>query len=132
MRFTGTGPRRRAAINLTPLIDVLFLLVIFVLVTARFEDVGAVEVDLPRGTSESLPARQTLTLSVTSAGAYYLGEEEVPQASLRDVLQRRAAEARETGLVIRADRSVPWEAVHFATEAAKEAGLRRVAFQSEQ
>ncbi|MHC4873711.1 MAG: ExbD/TolR family protein, partial [Planctomycetota bacterium] len=57
MRFKENN-RKRLAINITPLIDVLFLLVIFVLVTAQFEDVGGISVELPQGKAKELPEIQ--------------------------------------------------------------------------
>ncbi len=121
--------RRRLGINVTPLIDVLFLLVIFVLVTARFEEVAAIGVELPHGESREPPPTQTLVLTVTAQGDCYLGEDPVGLDALGERLRAAKDRDRQTTLVVRADRRVPWERVAQALDTARAAELRRVAFQ---
>ncbi|MFH0919553.1 MAG: biopolymer transporter ExbD [Fibrobacterota bacterium] len=132
MKFVRSRPRRAMGLNLTSLIDVLFILLIFVLVAARFEEVGAIAVDLPRGLSRELPESQTLTLTLTVEGKCFLGEEEVPFERLGERLGAEMSKARETVLVVAADRRVSWERVSGAIDAAKAAGLRRIAFRIKQ
>jgi biopolymer transport protein ExbD len=129
MRFHDSARRGRLAINLTSLIDVLFLLLIFVLVSARFEEVGGVAVELPQGRSKELPKRQTLILTLTAEGDLYLDEEPLSLAALGPALRAAAARARETTLVVRADQAVRSGRLLQAMDVAKQQGLERVAFQ---
>jgi len=128
MRFQSGGGRRRLSINLTSLIDVLFLLVIFVLVSARFEDAAGIDVNLPHGATRELPKEQTLVLTLTAGGKTYLNEAAVPDGALGTLLEEAAAMAQETVLVVKADRQVPWERVAAALDTAKRAGLTRLNF----
>lgn len=128
MRFHEGRSGRRAIINVTSLIDVLFLLVIFVLVSARFEEAGGIAVDLPHGVSKELPESQTLVLSLTAERRLFLDKTEVPAEALQSRLAAAAKRARQTVLIVKADKRVPAEDVIRALDTAKAVGLRQVAF----
>lgn len=127
MRFTENN-RKKLSINITPLIDVLFLLVIFVLVTAQFEDVGGISVDLPQGKSKELPEIQTLNLVLTSDGEYYLEDRNIPLENLEEELKQLSLKAKESILIVKADKGVRWEMVALAIDTAKNVGLKKIAF----
>jgi biopolymer transport protein ExbD len=114
-------PRREAVeVNLTPLIDVVFLLLIFFMVSTTFETRQALELSLPVSESGAPLERSPVTLSVTQAGEYRLGERTFSSTgALREALAARADTAREQGLVI--------EAVAQATHAAVVAALDQAA-----
>lgn len=95
MKFSGPKRANSNVINLTPLIDCMFLLIIFIMIAARFEPDSGISVDLPMaGSSEqkakTKPERFSVTVDVD--GKVYLGPDEV--ASM-DELQRRIAVIRE-------------------------------------
>lgn len=94
MKFTARKRSGSAVINLAPLIDCMFLLVIFIMIAARFEPDTGISVDLPMAGSserkaEAKPERISVTVDVD--GKIYLGQDEV--GSLDD-LERRIAQAR--------------------------------------
>lgn len=94
MKFTARKRSGSAVINLTPLIDCMFLLVIFIMIAARFEPDSGISVDLPTaGTTErkaeTKPERITVTVDVD--GKVYLGSDEIGSM---DVLEQRIADAR--------------------------------------
>lgn len=124
MRFKEQN-RKKLSINITPLIDVLFLLVIFVLVTAQFEDVGGISVDLPQGKAKELPEIQTLNLVLTAEGKFYLDKIEIPFEDLPAKLKKESAKAKESILVVKADKGVRWERVALAIDTAKNLGLKK-------
>jgi biopolymer transport protein ExbD len=130
VRFRQTGRRKGAIINVTSLIDVLFLLVIFVLVSARFEETAGVEVALPGGRARAETETKTLTLTLSAEGKAYLQTEAVPMDALAERLSAIARKNPKTVLKVRADKRLSWEAVHTALDIAKAAGLRRVSLVS--
>jgi biopolymer transport protein ExbD len=132
MKFDSRNKRNKLTINITPLIDVLFLLVIFVLVTAQFEEAGGITVDLPQGKSKELPEIQTLILSLTTDGKIYLGKKQVKFDKLSVILKKEAKKAQKNVLIVKADRKVPWEKVVMAIDTAKSSGLKQVAFRIRQ
>jgi biopolymer transport protein ExbD len=95
MKFATRKRVNSAVINLTPLIDCMFLLIIFIMIAARFEPDSGIAVDLPMaGSSErradAKPERFSVTVDID--GKVYLGPDEV--ASM-DELRRRIAVIRE-------------------------------------
>ena len=115
---------RRTEFNMTPMIDVVFLLVVFFLLSshlARRE--SQIELPLPTATSSVVDDRDTtrVTLNVLP-GQMFLGAEPVSSEQLKNRLKA----AKEKGTVevrIRADQSVPYAEVAPALKAAAEAGL---------
>ncbi|TDR53763.1 biopolymer transport protein ExbD [Halomonas ventosae] len=102
MRF----PRRRhdpVEVNLTPLIDVVFLLLIFFMVSTTFETRQALELELPESESGQEMETSPVTLVVTAAGEYRLGERVHTAGTLGEALAAEAEQAREFGLVVEAD-----------------------------
>lgn len=114
-------------VNLTPLIDVVFLLLIFFMVSTTFETRQALELSLPESTSGTALEASPVTLAVTQAGEYRLGERAFASGeALRDALAARADEARERGLVIEADARTAHAAVVTALDQAAALGIQRV------
>lgn len=102
MRFSR---RRRdpVEVNLTPLIDVVFLLLIFFMVSTTFETRQALELELPESESGQDMETSPVTLVVTAAGEYRLGERVHTAGTLGEALAAEAEQAREFGLVVEAD-----------------------------
>lgn len=107
-------------LNLTPLIDVVFILLIFFVVTTTFERRGLIEVRLPEASESELsePAEALLVL-IDRDGRYFVGNNEVLNtlpATLREAILRSAGEDRSQPIVIRADAMAPHQAVVTAMD----------------
>ena len=136
MRFRRPGRRREeGAPDLTPLIDVVFLLLIFFLVTATFaqRDRTVVPVDLPEGaTGEAATEREQITLILRADGSVVLQragrqvEERLEPAVLRERLRALHAEDAAAVLYLRGDRDVRYGEVMELLDLAREIGFRRV------
>ncbi|MHB0776938.1 ExbD/TolR family protein [Halomonas sp. WWR20] len=133
MRF----PRRQrepVEVNLTPLIDVVFLLLIFFMVSTTFETRQALELELPQasqGASASTP--EPLVLTIDAEGDYRLDDEPLAsQAALREALAPHADLARERGLVIAADGRAAHADVVAALDAAAALGIQHVRISTRQ
>ncbi len=120
-------PRRRPSINITSLIDVLFLLLTFFLVTTTFIEQSALKVELPSMKhSDRVQQEKLFVLNVASDGEMsYNGE-----GATREVLRVRLREAAEEinasgGLVLRADRVLPYGEVMGILDLIKGAGIQR-------
>lgn len=125
MRF----PRRRrdpVEVNLTPLIDVVFLLLIFFMVSTTFETRQALELTLPEAVSGVAAEPSPVTLVVTAEGAYRLGGHELDSASLGRALAAEAGRAREHGLIVEADAGARHADVVRALDQAGLQGIQRV------
>lgn len=136
MNFRRPGRRREeSAPDLTPLIDVVFLLLIFFLVTATFaqRDRTVVPVDLPEaGTGEEATSREQITLILRADGSVVLQrtghqvEERLAPEVLRERLETLHAEDSGAVLFLRGDRDVRYGEVMNLLDLAREIGFRRV------
>jgi biopolymer transport protein TolR len=130
------GPGRRgrrtpmAEINVTPMVDVMLVLLIIFMVTAPLL-VSGVQVDVPETKAEPLdPAAEPVALSIDASGAIFLEEREVAPADLAARLREIAARSREEGgprVFLRADRGLDYGRVMQVMGELNRAGLRRIA-----
>lgn len=126
-------PRRREEpeINLTPLIDVVFLLLIFFMVSTTFLRESNLEVSLPEASGEpEAAAEQPLELTINRQGSFFLDGKALVNAQMdtvRRALEQATAGRAEAGLVVRADARTPHQAVVTALDAAGRAGIEKVA-----
>ncbi|TVR02195.1 MAG: biopolymer transporter ExbD [Deltaproteobacteria bacterium] len=136
MNFRQPGRRREeSAPDLTPLIDVVFLLLIFFLVTATFaqRDRSVVPVDLPdSATGEAPSEREQITLILRADGSVLLQrtgqqlEERLAPDALRQRLTTLHQEDPAAVLFLRGDRDVRYGEVMGLLDLAREVGFRRV------
>jgi biopolymer transport protein TolR len=94
-----------AEINVTPLVDVVLVLLIIFMVTAPFLQ-GGLEVNLPKVATKGLDVREGLIISVRRGGAIAVGERVVPSGQFEDALKR--AHAADRPVYLKADQSVPY------------------------
>ncbi|WP_227367907.1 ExbD/TolR family protein [Halomonas sp. M20] len=114
-------------VNLTPLIDVVFLLLIFFMVSTTFDTRQALELVLPDSGSATAQEASPVTLTITQSGEYRLGEQILDSAqALRQALAAQVESARERGVVIEADTRTTHGAVVVALDQAAALGIQRV------
>jgi biopolymer transport protein TolR len=133
------GPGRRgrrtpmAEINVTPMVDVMLVLLIIFMVTAPLLATG-VQVDLPESKAEALEQdREPVAISLDRSGAVFIDDVEVPAEMIGARLQSIAAGSREEGgprIFLRADRALDYGRVMQVMGEINRAGLRRVALVS--
>jgi biopolymer transport protein TolR len=137
---TATGGRRRsgrrpvmAEINVTPLVDVMLVLLIIFMVSAPMLTVG-VPIDLPQTQAKSLDQdKEPLTVSVNGKGEVYLQDSQVPMddlvAKLKAVTDARGG--MDERIFVRGDRQVDYGTVMKVMGRLSSAGFRRVALVTE-
>ncbi|QDT31620.1 ExbD/TolR family protein [Thalassoglobus polymorphus] len=114
MRLPVRSRKHGLKVDITPLIDVVFLLVIFFLVASHFAKSEPTEVvELPtatQSTDDENPRR--LIVTVNSAGEYYVNAEQVQMGQIEEMIQDGAEGDPETYAVrIRGDRTTPYSAI---------------------
>lgn len=126
---TGPGSRGKmiSGINVTPLVDIVLVLLIIFLVTAKFTSQTAVPLDLPKA-SESEALQTIFSVEVPVEGTIHVDGKPIDLAAL----DARAADALERDpelrAVIQADGDVPHRRVMAVMDALRAGGLTRVAF----
>jgi len=136
MRFGRFAHKDGAApmsdINMTPLIDVMLVLLVIFIITAPLM-LSAIQVELPRDKASAAAQSETAPLAVTIAkdGAVYIQEEKMADPDLLQALQAVARRNPDTELALRADVAVPYGAVVAFMAQAHQAGLHRIGFVTE-
>lgn len=135
MKFQN-GRGDRVELNLTPLIDVVFILLMFFIVTTTFNRYAQLKIELPE-TSVTSPTQtnRPLELAIDAAGDYYLNGRALintQPATLVTALKLAAAKRLDMPLAISADRRTPYQAVVTAMDAATQVGLTRVSLPTTQ
>ena len=131
-RFPRTAPAApMGEINMTPLIDVMLVLLVIFMVTAPFL-VGALKVTLPRAASQAdAPAAAPLVVVIDKTGQVFIQDRPLAAAQLSAELARVAAAAPDTEIQLRADTAVPYGRVAQFMALAQAAGLARIGFVTE-
>jgi biopolymer transport protein TolR len=115
-------------INMTPLIDVMLVLVVIFIITAPLL-VTAVKVDLPRtAAAAALDAPQFIALTIARNGQAYVDELPMDAAALAATLRQAAQRHPDTEVRLRADNRVPYGRVVEVMGLAHQAGLHRIGF----
>ena len=132
MNLSGTSRVEEPEISLTSLIDVVFTLIIFFVVTTTFDERSAIALQLPeasRAAQEDVV--EPLVIAVDGQGRYYVGNNEVLQkdaASLRRAIEQVAGDDRERAVVLRADARAEHQWVVTALDVLRQLGFARVQF----
>ena len=131
-RSTGSGGQRPLSdINVTPLVDVMLVLVVIFIVTAPLM-ASSIRLDLPRtdgGKSAEVP--KFVRVSLDAEGRVFVDDQPLDEAALAARLAQVAAENRDTEIQLRADRTVPYGRVVELMGVANKAGLNRIGFVTE-
>jgi biopolymer transport protein TolR len=123
---TGSGRRAMTDINVTPLVDVMLVLLIIFMVTAPLIQSG-VKVDLPRAQAQQMEhAEEKLVLKITHDRHIYLGDTEIRGAELEQKLATNARVQRDKEVYLQADRSLPYGLVVQVMATARRAGVENL------
>jgi biopolymer transport protein TolR len=134
-RFERTpGETPMSDINVTPLVDVMMVLLVIFIITAPLM-VSALKLNLPKieGAQTSAPPR-AVKLAIDAKGAIFLEEHPVSIEALRQALTERVAQAHDTELPevqLRADERVPYGRVAEVMGLAQQLGMNRIGFVTE-
>ncbi len=123
-------------LNLTPLIDVVFLLLIFFMVSTTFQKESELQVHLPEATQEATSSpEEVLEIAINTSGQYFLNGRELTNnrlETLRAAIAKVSNGKRDTPLIIRADALTPHQAVVTAMDAAAQLGMLRLSIATSQ
>jgi len=126
MRFGRSRRTRRVAINITSLIDVLFLLLIFLMVSSTFLEQPGIQLDLPQADTATPTEQKDYTIFVDGRGRVFLNQEEVPLDRLEEKLRGALAEMKDGAVQLNADRSSQYGVVVKVMDTVKKSGVRRL------
>jgi biopolymer transport protein ExbD len=116
--------KRRVIINITSLIDVLFLLLIFFMVSSTFLEQPGMKLDLPETSTHDVTRQEDYTIFITKDEALYLNEEPVTLGNLPDHLKRIASETE--GIILKADEKTRYGFVIEVMDLVKQSGMKKL------
>jgi len=126
MNFRPKKKGRGLIINITTLIDVMFLLLIFFMVTSTFKNQPAINLVLPRSATATETVDTPSVLYLTSGGEVYLNDTLVDESRLSELLGQLRTSSSEDRMVLRADESASHGRVVELIDTIKQSGFTRV------
>jgi biopolymer transport protein ExbD len=125
-------PARKARIEMLPLIDIVFLLLVFFIYAMLSMAVHrGLPVILPTSRTAKIDKHLVLSVTVKSDGVIYVDKELVPMESLTEFLQRKAQGSSEPGVLLFADHARPYQTLFNVLDHIRMAGLSRISLQAE-
>lgn len=113
-------------INLTPMLDVVFIMLIFFIVTATFIKETGINVTRPTAITAEVPSKGAIFVAINEKNEIWIDRAKVDPRGVQAVIERLAAESPEGGVVIQADSSAKNETLITVMDAAKEAKVVNV------
>ena len=122
-------------LNVTPLIDVIFLLNIFFLLTINFSDVISRSISLPKADEAKVADRRLpgrIAVTIKSADAVFIGARSMPlseiDAGISGLLHEQSLDPQQTVVQVQADEGLPYEVVQTVLQKAAGLGISRIEF----
>lgn len=116
----------KPVINIAPVVDVLFLLLIFFMVTSTFLEQPNIKLELPTTKYTEASRIERIVLSVSREGQLFLQDKPVARVDLEKSLRRIVLDTGEDTLVLKADKWIPYGVVIGIMDDAKGAGFKKI------
>jgi len=116
------GKRIRMHLDIAPLIDIVFLLLIFFMLTANFIMQPGIKITLPKAKTSKPQEEENIIVFITKDNRIYLNDREINIDELRDALEEKLKTARKKTVVLKADERINLGLAERVMDVAKEAG----------
>lgn len=136
MNFRQTQAEEEPHLNLTPLIDVVFLLLIFFMVSTTFNKQSEISIELPEASGKPLKTDKfVIEIEIDNQGRYFVNQQRVKDnkvITLKRAIRLTQGKEKNPQLIISSDRNTPYQAVVTAMDAARQLGLVNLTFATKQ
>ncbi len=130
-RRNKAAEEEQNAIDLTPMLDVVFIMLIFFIVTASFVKEAGIEITRPEATTSVLKKNANILIAVSSNNEVWIDKSVVDLRAVKGAIERLHAENPKGAVVIQADDDSNIETLTKVAEAAREAGVLDVSVSTE-
>ncbi|MDH5444665.1 MAG: biopolymer transporter ExbD [Gammaproteobacteria bacterium] len=136
MNFRQGQTEEEPQLNLTPLIDVVFLLLIFFMVSTTFNKQSEISIELPEASGKPLKTEKfVIEIEIDNQGRYFVNQQRVKDnkvSTLKRAIRLTQGRKKTPQLIISSDRNTPYQAVVTAMDAARQLGLVNLTFATKQ
>jgi len=123
---------KKARIEMLPLIDIVFLLLVFFIYAMLSMAVHrGLPIELPLSTTAEIDKKLILSVTVKADETIYMDKEQVALANLTQVLRSKAGTTREPGVLVFADRALQYQMIYNVLDKIRQAGLSRISLQAD-
>ena len=130
-RRRGRGEQEASEVNLTPMLDVVFIMLIFFIVTASFVKEAGIDVSRPPAATAERKERGNILIAITANNQVWIDRRQVDPRSLRANIERMHAENPQGSVVIQADEKSENGLLVRVMDAARLAGINNVSLAAE-
>ena len=130
-RRRRTSDEEEAEINMTPMLDVVFIMLIFFIVTASFVKEAGIDVNRPDASTAEKKAQGNILVAISENGELWIDKRQVDVRQLRPNIERLHAENPQGAVVIQADKNSRNGLLVDVMDAAREAGVFNVSIAAE-
>ncbi len=116
-------PQEEAAIDMTPMLDIVFIMLIFFIVTASFLKEAGIEVDRPNGSSATDQTKANIMIAITENDEVWMEKRQIDVRAVRANVERLKAENPEGSIVIQADKGSTTGVVVDVMDSLRNAGF---------
>ncbi|MGM0563459.1 MAG: ExbD/TolR family protein [Pseudomonadota bacterium] len=124
--------QEESEIDITPMLDVVFIMLIFFIVTASFVKESGIEVNRPEASTAEQQTKANIFIAINERGEIWIDKRKVQEDSVRAVIERLHAENPQGSVVIQADEEARVKLLASVTDAARLAGVSNVSFATEE
>lgn len=133
MQFRKKTKQNNAVIDITALIDVIFLLLIFFMISTTFINATGIKIELPTTTAKPAAGKpQTLEVAISAQHEIYFSGKQIRRNQLKNALIEARKKSDQSSLVIRADGNAQHKVVVFVMDTARQAGLNKFSIATRQ
>ena len=118
-------------IDLTPMLDVVFILLIFFIVTSVFVTEAGIEVNRPEASLVDDTSGDLILIAISPTGDIWIDGDQIDSRFIRSRFELRLADAPNSSIIIQADRDADNEQVMFILQAARDAQIENVSIAAE-
>ena len=131
MRSNRRRKSEESEVNMTPMLDVVFIMLIFFIVTASFVKEAGVDVNRPPALTAIAKDKGNILIAITESGQIWIDRRQVDPRSLRASIERLHGENPQGAIVIQADKNSQNHLLVAVMDAAKAAGVNQIAVATE-
>ena len=128
--------RQNVTLDLTPLIDVVFLLLIFFMVSTTFDRQTELKVELPEASEQEVEEleQEEIRVQIDRNGHFYVNEKELVTHDLPTLMRaiRQASEEDNPSIIVESDKQAPFQAAITVMDAVGQLGLTHLSFAADQ